>query len=181
MRIIAGKWKGRKLIRPPEKITRPTTDRVREALFSSLTSRIASFADKYVFDAFAGSGALGLEALSRGAEHVLFAEKNASVRHVLQQNIVSLNCLDSVDLISDVFMLGQVKRCYDLIFLDPPYGLCLEIDLIPLLLKYGYVNNSTLIVLETQTEAIPDQIYMLNCIEAKRYGNCALSYWNCSL
>ena len=89
MRIVAGKWRGQTLRQPPESITRPTTDRVREALFSALESRI-DFEGLRVLDAFAGSGALGLEALSRGAEHVTFCEMNGKVLPVLKKNVASL-------------------------------------------------------------------------------------------
>jgi 16S rRNA (guanine966-N2)-methyltransferase len=76
MRIVAGQWRGRKLLAPEGDTTRPTADRTRETLFSMLTSRLGSFEGLRVADLFAGSGALGLEALSRGAAHAMFAEQD---------------------------------------------------------------------------------------------------------
>lgn len=124
MRIVAGKWRGRPLALPPESITRPTTDRVREALFSALESRI-DFAGIRVLDAFAGSGGLGLEALSRGAGHVVFCEVNGKVLPVLKRNVAGL---DGARAASTVLRCDSLKRPpadagpYDLVLLDPPYA-----------------------------------------------------------
>src|SRR3954453_11790245 len=86
MRIIAGEWRGRPLEAPPGRDTRPTADRVRETLFSMLASRLGSFEDLSVADLFAGSGALGLEALSRGAAHATFVESDAQAAGVIRRN-----------------------------------------------------------------------------------------------
>jgi 16S rRNA (guanine966-N2)-methyltransferase len=87
MRIISGQWRSRPLIAPKGDITRPTADRTRETLFSMLTSRLGSFEDLRVLDLFAGSGALGLEALSRGAAHCTFVEHDALALDALAVNI----------------------------------------------------------------------------------------------
>src|SRR5690606_40507941 len=86
MRVISGEWRGRKLLAPKNDATRPTADRTRETLFSMLASRLGSFEGLYVADLFAGSGALGLEALSRGAEQCLFAEQDRDALDALRQN-----------------------------------------------------------------------------------------------
>ncbi len=90
MRIIAGEWRGRPLEAPPGQATRPTSDRAREGLFSMLASRIGSFEGLQVADLFAGTGALGLEALSRGAAHCTFVEKDRAALDVLGANIARL-------------------------------------------------------------------------------------------
>ena len=90
MRIIAGKWRGRPIDGPPGLATRPTADRVREALFSMLASRLGTFEDLRVADLFAGSGALGLEALSRGASHATFVEKDSAAAAVIRRNAAKL-------------------------------------------------------------------------------------------
>lgn len=124
MRIVAGKWRGQTIAQPPESITRPTTDRVREALFSALESRI-DFAGIRVLDAFAGSGGLGLEALSRGAAHVVFCEVNGKVLPVLKRNVAGLAGAAAA---STVLRCDTLKRPpvdagpFDLVFLDPPYA-----------------------------------------------------------
>ena len=86
MRIIAGEWRGRPLEAPPGAATRPTADRVRETLFSMLASRLGSFGDLKVADLFAGSGALGFEALSRGAASATFVESNSAATAVIRKN-----------------------------------------------------------------------------------------------
>lgn len=177
MRIIAGDWRGRKLLRPSEAITRPTTDRVREALFSIITSQIKSFQNTYILDAFAGSGAFGLEALSRGAECILFAEKSPSARHILMQNIDSLQCSQKCTIIHDIFKIPTTQKAFTVIFMDPPYGEQLEFKAIPLLVEHGYINDSTLIIIETHSDAIPETLSPLNQLMSKKYGKCALSFW----
>lgn len=120
MRIIAGRWRGRPLLAPPGDATRPTSDRTREALFSMLTSRLGSFEDLRVADIFAGTGALGLEALSRGASHCTFVERDREALAALKSNIAKLGA-ERADVrahAAESFTGGD----YDVVFLDPPYG-----------------------------------------------------------
>src|SRR3546814_11892974 len=87
MRVIAGEWRGRKLLAPKNDATRPTADRMRETLFSMLASRLGSFEGLYVADLFAGSGALGIEALSRGAQRCLFGEPDRAALDAPKKNL----------------------------------------------------------------------------------------------
>src|SRR3954469_11219990 len=96
MRIIAGQWRGRPLAAPPGQATRPTSDRAREALFSMLQSRIGSFEGLRVADLFAGTGALGLEALSRGAAHCVFVERDRAAIEAIRANIATLGAAGEV-------------------------------------------------------------------------------------
>lgn len=124
MRIVAGKWRGQTLAQPPESITRPTTDRVREALFSAIESRI-DFVGVRVLDAFAGSGALGLEALSRGAAHATFCEVNGKVLPVLKRNVAGLAGAQAASTVLRVDVLKHPPAGpapFGLVFLDPPYA-----------------------------------------------------------
>jgi len=121
MRIVAGKWRGRLIEAPPGKATRPTSDRAREGLFSMLTSRIGSFEGLRVADLFAGTGALGLEALSRGAAHCTFVEKDRAALDILQRNIDRLGAGDRTDIRAQAVEHVALAPC-DLIFMDPPYG-----------------------------------------------------------
>ena len=119
MRIIAGQWRGRQISAPMGGTTRPTTDRVREALFSMLVSRIGGFEGLRVVDLFAGSGALGLEALSRGAAHCTFVERDPSAAAALRANIAALH--------ADADIRAQAIESFtggpfDLAFADAPYG-----------------------------------------------------------
>lgn len=125
MRIVAGRYRGQVLKSPPSTTTRPTTDRVKEALMSSLFSARGDFDGAWVLDAFAGSGALGLEALSRGAQRVWFYEKDNTVLRVLRGNIASLKGAgESVTVRrGDVFKaVPAPSHPFDIVFLDPPYA-----------------------------------------------------------
>ena len=119
MRIIAGKWRGRPLDAPPGMATRPTGDRVRETLFSMLASRLGSFEDLRIADLFAGSGALGLEALSRGAASAMFVESDSKAAAVIRRNAEKLGA--PFDLLSGSALSLPRAEPFDLIFADPPY------------------------------------------------------------
>lgn len=127
MRIVAGKFKGRSLAAPKDQATRPTSDRVREALFNILAHGIDGFAldGARVLDLFAGTGALGIEALSRGAKYGLFIENSAKARGLIRTNVETLN-LTGVTKIwrRDASALGPAGNleAFDLVFADPPYG-----------------------------------------------------------
>jgi 16S rRNA (guanine966-N2)-methyltransferase len=121
MRIIAGAWRGRPLEAPPGTATRPTSDRAREGLFSMLASRIGSFEGLKVADLFAGTGALGLEALSRGAAHCTFIEKDRQPLDILGRNIDRLGARERADIRAQAVEHVSLGPC-DLILMDPPYG-----------------------------------------------------------
>jgi 16S rRNA (guanine966-N2)-methyltransferase len=120
MRIVAGKWRGRPLDAPPGLATRPTADRVRETLFSMLASRLGSFEDLRVADLFAGSGALGLEALSRGARSVTFVENDAKAAATIRRNAEKLG--EPIQLLTGSALALPRSEPFDLIFADPPYS-----------------------------------------------------------
>ena len=121
MRIIAGAWRGRPIEAPAGTSTRPTSDRAREALFSMLASRLGSFEGLRVADLFAGSGALGLEALSRGAAHCSFVENDRQAVEALRRNLAKLGAGDRADLRAQSALHG-VPGPFDLVLVDPPYG-----------------------------------------------------------
>jgi 16S rRNA (guanine966-N2)-methyltransferase len=123
MRIVGGAWGGRRLQAPPGDATRPTSDRVREALFSILAGRVVQ---ARVLDLFAGSGALGLEALSRGAAEATFVDSAAAPVRALHANLETLGARAEVRRQDALRFLGSARsqsRVYDLVFLDPPYRL----------------------------------------------------------
>jgi 16S rRNA (guanine966-N2)-methyltransferase len=123
MRIISGKWRSRPLIAPKGDTTRPTADRTRETLFSMLNSRLGSLEGLSVMDLFAGSGALGLEAVSRGAAHCVFVEQDRAALDALDKNIAKLEAGPQCDIRrSSVLSLGHPLKPYDLILIDPPYN-----------------------------------------------------------
>jgi 16S rRNA (guanine966-N2)-methyltransferase len=150
MRIIAGEWRGRRLSAPRGEETRPTADRTRETLFSMLTSRLGGFEDLRVADLFAGSGALGLEALSRGAAHCLFVEHHRDALDAIRKNITALGATQRTRIdAGSVMQLRPANEPCDLILLDPPYHTgagCVALDR---LLRLGWIGEATWIALET--------------------------------
>jgi 16S rRNA (guanine966-N2)-methyltransferase len=120
MRIIAGKWRGRTIEAPRGLETRPTTDRVRETLFSMLASRLGTFEGLRVADLFAGSGALGLEALSRGAALATFVETDPDAAAVIRRNAEQLGV--SIEVLTSSALALPQSGPFDLIFADPPYS-----------------------------------------------------------
>lgn len=120
MRIIAGKWRGRPLEAPAGNATRPTAGRVRETLFSMLASRLSSFEDLRVADLFAGSGALGLEALSRGAAKAVFVEQDRAAAAAIRRNADKLGA--TITLLNTSALALPPSRPFDLILADPPYS-----------------------------------------------------------
>jgi 16S rRNA (guanine966-N2)-methyltransferase len=122
VRIIAGGWRGRPLAAPAGQATRPTADRVRETLFSMLASRLGSFEGLRVADLFAGSGALGLEALSRGAAHATFVEQDRSALAALRANCEQFGAIEKVRIIPGSALALPDAEPFDLVFADPPYA-----------------------------------------------------------
>jgi len=150
VRIIAGEWRRRQLQAPPGDATRPTADRTRETLFAMLTSRLGTFEGLAVADLFAGSGALGLEALSRGAASCLFVEHEAAAIRALRANLAALRAQQQSDVrATSVMSLGPAAKPYDLILLDPPYGSGAGAVALDRLNRLGWIGEATLVALET--------------------------------
>ena len=122
MRIIAGEFRGRPLQAPPGIGTRPTADRVREALFSMLASRLGSFDELRVADLYAGSGAIGLEAISRGAAHATFVETDPKAQAAIKANAEKLGIADRVRILGGSALALPRSDPFDLVFADPPYA-----------------------------------------------------------
>ncbi|MXO92833.1 16S rRNA (guanine(966)-N(2))-methyltransferase RsmD [Erythrobacter arachoides] len=150
MRIIAGEWRRRPLRAPPGDATRPTADRTRETLFSMLVSRLGSFEGLSVADLFAGSGALGLEALSRGAANCLFVDNEAAAVRAIRENVAALRAQQKCEIIAgSVMALGAAKIARDLVMLDPPYGTGAGSVALHRLLRLGWIGEATWVALET--------------------------------
>lgn len=173
MRIVAGAWRGRPLLAPPGQGTRPTSDRAREALFSMLLSRLGSFEGLVVADLFAGTGGLGLEALSRGAERCTFVETDRAALETLRANVAKLGAGERADIrVADATRVAGGP--FHLAFLDPPYGSGLGPRAIAQLLAAGALAPGALVSLETarnENAAVPGLE-----IEAERtYGKARLT------
>lgn len=156
MRIIAGEWRGRALAAPKGEATRPTGDRTRETLFNMLASRLGSFEHLRVADLFAGSGALGLEALSRGAAHCLFVEQDGEALKAIRANIAALDARERAHVqAASVLALPAAAAPLDLILLDPPYGTGAAEVALDRLLRLGWIGGGTWMAVETgRAEAV---------------------------
>lgn len=153
MRIIAGQWRRRLLVAPDGDVTRPSADRTRETLFSMLTSRLGSFEQLAVGDFFAGSGALGLEALSRGAATCLFVEQDAAALRALRRNIANLKAQAQSEVRAcSVLALGPASQALDLVLMDPPYGTGAGAVALDRLNRLGWIGPATWISIETRRD-----------------------------
>lgn len=140
MRVVAGEWGGRRIDAPPGRDTRPTTDRVREAWMSALAGEIPG---ARVLDLFAGSGALGIEALSRGAEHATFVESAAPALRVLRTNLERLGAGERATVVrGDAlrFATSLAPGEFDLVLADPPYGKGLAATLVERFLERPFAR-----------------------------------------
>ncbi|MDH5326316.1 MAG: 16S rRNA (guanine(966)-N(2))-methyltransferase RsmD [Gammaproteobacteria bacterium] len=154
LRIIAGQWRGRKLHFPSIEGLRPTPDRVRETLYNWLQNHIANLR---VLDCFAGSGALGLEALSRGAAHCTFAEQNRDATRAIEQHLHLLQCDRGRVLSTDVLNLLKqpAPQAFDLVLLDPPFRKNLIEPCLQRLQQNHWLQPQAWIYLECEKELTP--------------------------
>lgn len=176
-RIIAGKYGGRRIQTPKGDGTRPTSDRVREALFSSLESELGGFDGVRVLDLFAGSGALGLEALSRGAERATFVESDSRAAAVVKVNIRELEANGEVlRRNASSFVEEQIDPRFDLVFIDPPYAMStvLVTGLVRKLAEYSALD--ALFVVERATRDPFEWPESVDGIRSKKYGETTLWY-----
>jgi 16S rRNA (guanine966-N2)-methyltransferase len=159
-RVIAGQAGGRRLAVPDGRDTRPTSDRAREGLFATISSIAGSLDGARVLDLYAGSGAVGLEALSRGAGHVLLVEQGARAVRVIRENISSIGLPGAVlaaDRVERVLARGPDGDRYDVVFADPPYALAdAAVERVLLLLaETGWLAPGALVVVERATRSGP--------------------------
>lgn len=176
MRIVGGKFRGRTLNAPEGRDTRPTTDRVREAIFNRLEHGIPDFAidGTRVLDLFAGTGALGLEALSRGARHVHFIDNSDTARGTIRHNADSLGVIGKCKVWRrDSARLGDCSPMspYSLVFLDPPYNKGLAERALGSLIAGSWLAENAVVVVEEAAKvdiAIPDELAVLG---DHRYGD----------
>ena len=173
MRIVAGRHRGRPLVAPPGLDIRPTSDRAREGLFNVLEhGRIAVDLDGVrVLDAFAGTGALGLEALSRGARHAVFMETARAARRALAENIEACDAEDRTTVLdTDASNPPPADRPADIAFLDPPYASDLLGPALTALDRRGWFHEDSMIVAEMSSggeAAIPESFEEL---DRRTYG-----------
>ena len=176
MRIISGAFRGKKMILPDSKITRPTSDKAKESLFNLLENFLKahekSWADICFLDAFAGSGNIGIEAISRGCQEVFFVEKSSKTFKVLCQNLpVKAHCWNI-----DVLNIGKAKKPADIVFLDAPYHQGLIEPAIQVLCRRKWIDENTLIITETEVKEELD-LPLLTLMEKREYGRACFSFF----
>ena len=170
MRIISGKYKGKKLDGYNIDGTRPTMDRVKESLFAIIQNKLKN---SICLDLFAGSGSLGFEAISNGAKECYFVDNNNIVIKTLKKNVSELKIdnaviiLDDYEKVLDKFYKDSKK--FDIIFLDPPYKLNLINNCLNIIKKLDLLNNNGIIICEYETEVIDYLDFEL--IKEKKYGS----------
>jgi 16S rRNA (guanine966-N2)-methyltransferase len=179
MRIIAGEFKGRRLAAVKGRI-RPTSDKVREAIFSILGTVVRQ---AKVLDLFAGTGALSLEALSRGAADAVLVEENTAALSVLRQNLETLGIEERARVLA-LPVSGALRKLaaqgtqFNLIFLDPPYGRGLALNTLEALQDSGLLQPAASIVAEhSHRETLPEQVGRLRLSQCRRYGDTQVAFY----
>ncbi|MEX3017052.1 16S rRNA (guanine(966)-N(2))-methyltransferase RsmD [Gymnodinialimonas hymeniacidonis] len=180
MRIVGGRLRGKKLADvgagDAAAHLRPTTDRVRESLFNLLTNGRNGdlVTGTRVLDLFAGTGALGLEALSRGATHATFVDNGTAARALLRENIAACAAQGITKVFrKDARQIGPAQRPCDLVFLDPPYGQGLGEEVLPILTSEGWLARGATIVWEE--EAAPIIPAPFETLDQRTYGNTTIT------
>ncbi|BBF42057.1 ribosomal RNA small subunit methyltransferase D [Lachnospiraceae bacterium KM106-2] len=173
MRVIAGKARRLQLKTVESMAVRPTTDRIKETLFNMINTDVC---DCLFLDLFAGSGAIGIEALSRGAKSVTFVEKDSLALSCIRENLKTTHLEEdavimAADVLSAINTLDKKQQAYDIIFMDPPYNKLLEKDVLEQLENSSVINEDTLIIVEASLETDMDYVENMNyeIIKEKMY------------
>ncbi len=180
MRIVGGERRGTAIVAPKGDATRPTTDRMRETIFNILAHRYGDrLADGRVLDLFAGSGAMGLEALSRGAAFALFVENATGARGALRTNIDALGAAGRTRVWKrDATRLGPANLPpFGLVFCDPPYAQGLGEAALTSALAGGWMTPDAIAVLEEKRGAMPDAIPGLEKLDVREVGDSAVGFF----
>ena len=181
LRIIAGAWRGRNIEAPQGDDIRPTADRTREALFNRLAH---SFTDHdfqlhgaRVLDVFAGTGALGLEALSRGAAQATFLERDLSALSLIKRNVAKMGAEDRTVVLSvDATNLPRAARPHDLALIDPPYAQELAVPTLTSLGRQGWLRPSALVSVETGADESLAAVEYFTVLDRRAYGRAAVTF-----
>ena len=175
MRIISGKYKGRALFTLADRKVRPTTDRVKESIFNLVRE---AFEEKPVLDLFAGSGALGIECLSRGVSEVVFVDKSREAVSIIKQNLSKIGAQGEIlncDYKTALNRLSSAKRKFGAIFLDPPYRAKLESEILQSIAQKGVLDENGIIVLERRKDnnayIIPEELALY---DSRDYGHTSI-------
>ncbi|WP_081461996.1 16S rRNA (guanine(966)-N(2))-methyltransferase RsmD [Desulforamulus ruminis] len=180
LRIIGGLVRGRNLKSPKGMSTRPTSDRVREALFNILSPRVSG---SYFLDLFSGTGAVAIEALSRGAERAVMVEKDRGTAGIILSNLKLCNLTEKAEVLNldtnrAISVLAARKVPFDLIFIDPPYKKNFEVPTMEQVQRFDLlVDNGILVVESDKNDLPPDDVGKLTAYRREKYGDTALTFY----
>lgn len=181
MRVIAGLAKGRRLKSPVGLATRPTTDRIKEAIFSILHPYLPK---SHVLDLFSGTGNLGIEALSRGAEKAFFVDNNKNSIRIIYENIEITGFKEKSKIfhqeaLKTIRELAQLGQKYDIIFMDPPYLKGLIVPCVQAIEEDRLLSDTGVIVIEHDSkDVLPEKFTRLIRIKNRKYGNTTISIYS---
>jgi len=176
LRIISGEKKGTRLFSLRKRRIRPTSDKVKGAIFNILSS----VEDKKILDLFAGSGALGIEALSRGAEKVIFVDNSFSSLDLIRKNLEKLGLIDKSGLIKKDairFLKTEFEQCFDLILADPPYGKGLCQRLLEILAEKSLLSADGILIIEHHKKEKIEKVGNFILLKERRYGDTVVSFF----
>lgn len=183
-KIIAGKWRGRNLEYFTGREIRPTSSRARESVFNILMHRYMENGDSYIIgqsvaDICCGSGAMGLEALSRGAEHAVFVDTNSDSLKLARRNVQKFGALDESDFVqSDAVKLPAARKACQVVFIDPPYGKNLLPAILKSLKEKNWVAEGGLVLVEQEaSEPLPETEHFA-LVEERKYGRSRIAIYS---
>ncbi len=180
MRVIAGEYKGRRLDPIEGMDIRPTSDKVKESLFNILGAAVI---DSVFLDLFGGTGGIGIEALSRGAKHVVFSDSSIKSIKVRKGNLSRLDIKDGIEVFNADYStaigkLYKYGKKFDIIFVDPPYSIGMAVSALKEIDKNPILSQSGLIIVEHDSkEDMPQKVGKLYLYRYKQYGNTTLSFY----
>jgi 16S rRNA (guanine966-N2)-methyltransferase len=187
MKINSGKYKGKKLLSPDNYDIRPTSDKARSGIFDVIChglleklniSKKLSLKGLNVLDIFAGTGAFGLESISRGADFVVFIEKDKHAVKIIEKNIKSINSYEQTEIFNqDATKLNLKSHKFDLVFLDPPYNKNLVIPALEAVFEKDLLKKKSLVIVETQKNEQIETPDKLRLVKEKKYGKALFRFY----
>ncbi|OUQ58866.1 16S rRNA (guanine(966)-N(2))-methyltransferase RsmD [Tyzzerella sp. An114] len=178
MRVISGMARGHKLLAPEGMDTRPTTDRIKETLFNIIAPDLPQ---SRFLDLFSGSGAIGIEALSRGAQKAVFVDESSKCREIIEHNLKHTKLIDNADLycmdaVSAINMLGTKGEKFDIIFLDPPYNMGFYEPVIIAIKNSGILDKEGYIIAERSPKVSIHEIEGITILREKEYKTTVMTF-----
>lgn len=180
MRIIAGRLRGKKLSSPQDKRIRPTLDRVREAIFSMIAFELA---DAQILDLFGGTGAMSIEAISRGSRHATVVDNNRDSIRLIKKNVTDCSLDEEITIVESdytdfLLKIGKMKRKFDIIFVDPPYAGEMVANVLNEIDESSILNERGYVILETDRECdTPDETEKLMKTKERLYSKSKVSVY----